>query len=349
MATAAQMSRRQDSHVIVALRADASVQQGTGHVMRCLTLAEALAAAGHEVHLVTAGIEIPWLRNAVDSSPVLVHRCARDTSGEPVIRALGATWIVVDSYRIEPDAIAVLRELAPVLAIVDGTDRGIAADIYLEQNLGAETRFEPSARGAIVLAGSRFALIRKQVIGVRAPEPWRISGTPEVLSFMGGTDPTAASVPAAAALAPIVAKSAAALRLIAPSSLHDRIRMATRGERGVSVIGTTTDLPSEFARADVVVSAAGTSAWELAALGMPSVLLAVADNQLQSLSAATEMGIALGVNALDPSTEPFLLVAQHVRALLASEDLRRSLSHAALAAFDGLGAARVVDTMVRLR
>ncbi len=324
----------------VALRADAGFRDGTGHVMRVLTLAEALQGRGHEPHLVGADIDVPWLARQVADAGIPVHRVPRATLAADVIAGLDADRVVVDSYTIPADDIGSLDARIPVLAVIDGDTRGIPASLYLDQNLGADER-PPAVDPRRMLRGSSFALIRRDILVQRRRDPWRLPAIPRIVAFLGGTDPTGGSEAVAAALAGL--GSLARTTMIVPDAQAAGVRAALGP--GGEVLGPTTELPALLGSADVIVSAAGSSAWEACALAIPSVFIAVVDNQQESLGAAVAHGAALGIDA---TTEPTAITARlegMVRQLIEDEALRRSLSDAAGRAFDGRGAERVADAL----
>ncbi len=324
----------------ILLRADGGAEQGTGHVMRCLTLGEELQRRGHELQLMTAEIDVDWLRQTVERSEMTVHRCAPDSLPQDEILAIAPDWVVIDSYRIPSSLVSSLDQNVPVLAVVDGDARNITATLYLDQNLGADDRLNRMPFPERFLAGSSFALVRSAILDARRDEPWRVRGArTRVLCFMGGSDPTAASVGVARSLA----GQKLLLTIIAPETEHDELRSIAQGEEW-RILAPTPKLPSLFAEADIVISAAGTSAWDLCTLGIPSVLIAVVENQQPSLCAAVEHGLALGLDVVDDRS---LLagVRDEVHRLISDESLRHELSGAARRAFDGNGAARVAERM----
>lgn len=328
----------------VVFRADAGVLQGTGHVMRCLTLAEELGARGHETHLLLGGKAPAWLLEKIGASSVILHPCTADILEQDSILSLRPDWVVVDSYRIDATEISRLNPLLPVLAIVDGDARGIEATLYLDQNLGAEAHIPMAIGRTRFLAGSGFALIRSEVLEQRRRAPWEpVHARPSVLSFMGGTDPTLASSNVVAAL--IAVRELIDLTVVAPISQHSTILDEWGSEAGLTLLAPTPDLPALFGKADIVVSAAGTSAWDICSLGVPSVLIAVVSNQTHSLEAAVSSGIALGVDAVSDSRAIGARLPGLVRQLLDDVDLRRMLSEHCLKIFDGNGASRVVDAL----
>lgn len=326
----------------VILRADAGVTQGTGHVMRLLTLSEALREAGHDQVLMTAGIDVPWLADAVAASGLDMVPAGRDRLDSELLGPFDPDWIVVDSYQIPPAQITAAAARHPLLLFADGLTRGARATMLLDQNLGAEERPLGDAGGALQLRGSRYALVRSDFTSrvPAAPEHVR-HDPPRVVVVLGGTDADDRTVEIARACAPL--GGAAAFTFVAQTRQHDTLA-AIGGTAGWRILPPTPELPALLAGADVVVSAAGTTAWDVCTLGIPTVLLAVVDNQQESVAAATSAGVALGADIVGRPLDAAWL-ARSLSSLLADHALRARLVAACRAHFDGQGARRVAAAL----
>jgi spore coat polysaccharide biosynthesis predicted glycosyltransferase SpsG len=166
---------------------------------------------------------------------------------------------------------------------------------------------------------------------------------PRVIAFMGGTDPGGVMVPVAESIAG--AAPDIELTAITTEPLVDAVRLALSELPGATVMPPTRDLPALLGSADVVVSAAGTSAWDVCAIGRPAVLVAVAGNQVESLSRAVDDGLALGVDGTIPGGAR--RVGALLTDLLSDSGLRGRLVARSLETFDGAGKHRVVDALER--
>jgi len=325
--------------VRVVVRADASAAQGAGHVMRCLTLAEELSGRGHEVLLAVSVEGIPWLSERVAAAgleSVPATAGAVDVVG---LSALKPDWVVIDLPSVDVHSASDLAARLPVLLITDGQPPAVQAALFLEQNLGAEVAAPPTGT---LLAGPRYALVRRAIRDRRRPDPWNIVGVPRVLAVMGGTDPTGAIVEVARRLAGVDAAFEATV--VTTDGHRAAVDAALAGRAHVTVASPSGGLDGLLADADVVVCAGGTSLWDVATLGIPVIALAVVENQRASVRGAVAAGIALGVDAAeDPSA--FDAVGGQLERLLTVEVLRRDLSERAAELFDGLGPSRVADAM----
>jgi UDP-2,4-diacetamido-2,4,6-trideoxy-beta-L-altropyranose hydrolase len=288
---------------LLAVRADGGPGVGSGHVARGLALAEEWIRQGGDALLVTAAPPEPW--------------GARWEAAGAAVRAPGpvdgpVAWWVADGYALDPADRALPGAL--VLTIDDhdtaGTG-GAGADLVLDQAPGARAGTYPHAGGHLL--GPRHALIRADVQarrGTRAGDP---PGPPRVVVAIGG--------------APSDAVRAVVAGLVAHPALAGV---------AVEVLDGTQDAAAAFAAATVVVSAAGSTTWELCALGVPAVLTAVAPNQEPLATAVAEAGAAVVARA-DAGA-----LADAASALLADPARRAALAAAGPALVDGLGTRRVV-------
>ncbi|MBX3193979.1 MAG: hypothetical protein KF727_02620 [Microbacteriaceae bacterium] len=307
----------------IVLRADAGAHRGTGHVMRALALGEELALRGHDAVLAGSLGDVAWLAERVDASPVRHVESPSDELDEAVFE--GADRAVIDSYLIDADAIGALGRTLPVLAVVDGGDRGIDAALYLDPTPGAAVA-EPS--GSNRLTGARYVLVRREVLALRRETPRPIDPHPRIVVFMGGTDPTGALEPVTDSIA----------RAIPDAELVPVGALAFPG-----AIAPTPDLPRLLADADLVVCAAGTSAWDVCTLGVPAVLVAVAENQRPGLAFARDAGLAGAVDG-----DRLDAVGAEAALALGDDTLRAARFARCRELFDGRGAERVADALLGL-
>ena len=237
----------------------------------------------------------------------------------------------------------------PTLAIVDGELRGAEADLYVDQNLGSELDRPELPAGAVRLAGLDYVLMRDEVLAHRPDaEPDRRTARerPEVFAFFGGTDAYGAGPPVVRALAgtglafdaTVVAPRPELADAIAAVPLAD-------GQR-VEVIGPTSRLAETVANADLVISASGTSTWELMCLGATAGLVCVVDNQVMGYERAVATGAAAGVGVLSELRADPATATEVLGELLTDSDERLRLARAGWRLVDGLGRRRVVDALL---
>lgn len=342
---------------LVVVLCDAGPRLGVGHVMRCLALAEELVARGVAVTLIADLAEVPWVADQVRRQGVEVLPPVGD---DPVaarielVRALAPSAVVVDSYLLPSRFYDILYAAGAthgwrVLALVDGDPADRVADLYLDQNIGAERDDWPIPDFARRLAGLDYALLRGEVTAHRpdSPRADRADDTgavPRVLAFFGGTDAYAVAPRAVDLLVATGVRWEATVVAATPTIRAALDGVATAPGQRLTVIEPTDDLPARVAAADVVVSAAGTSSWELLCLAAASAFVCVADNQRVSYRRIVEEGLGVGLGTVaDLAGGP---ACAALTALLIDPDRRASLRRAAWSRVDGRGRSRVADALL---
>ncbi|MEU8083122.1 spore coat protein [Micromonospora sp. NPDC049101] len=353
----------------IGLRCDAGPRRGVGHLVRCLALAEEFLARGAHVAVFGTVEQLAWATTELAARGIPLHP-GPESPAELVEAAHRHELdvMVLDSYELDPAGAGALRAAGVfTLAIIDGDSRGQAADLYLDQNFGAELTSpgpgaEPPGRdvgaGARLpgrlLAGSRYALLRDSVISARPPvaPPATTVSRPRVLAFFGGTD----AVGAAPLLTRVLVATGHPMDLtviVGRPELEAEVEDIAPG-RGqiIRPIPPTTSLPTLITEADLVVSAAGTSTWELCCLGAPAALVCVVDNQRESYTRVVRHGLAAGLGELPELTTGGVAgraaratAARTLHGLLSAPQRRATLAAQAWSTVDGQGRARVVDAV----
>ena len=296
----------------VVFRVDASVSIGTGHLARCLTLARMLASRGHEVAMVSRdlpGSGLDRLELGLHVSPLEVSWPDGDVErvlsadfqiadAEATCRALGneVDWVVVDSYGLSATWERRAREFSVGVAIIDDlANRTHDCDLLLDQNRSpedAEAYAGLVPGGCEVLTGPRWALLRPEFATAKPRARVRDSGISRILVFLGGADASDRTSVVLRALEPIVAGGGVGVDVVlGPANPHraEVERLAARIE-GVRVSIDVADMAERVLAADLAIGAAGTATWERVHLGLPAVLLVVAENQREVASVAEAAG-----------------------------------------------------------
>ncbi|MGC4810934.1 PseG/SpsG family protein [Micromonospora sp. DT228] len=351
----------------VGLRCDASPRRGVGHLVRCLALAEEFLARGAHVAVFGTVERLPWATAELTARGIPLHP-GPDSPAELVeaARRHHLDVLVLDSYELDPAGAGALRAAGVfTLAVIDGDSRGQVADLYLDQNFGAElpglgSAPEPPGLPGLpglpgrLLAGSDYALLRDSVISARpaAPPPATAVSRPRVLAFFGGTD----AVGAAPVLTRVLVATGHPMDLtviVGRPEIEAEVEDVAPG-RGqiIRPAPPTSTLPDLITEADLVVSAAGTSTWELCCLGAPAALVCVVDNQRESYTRVVRHGLAAGLGELPELTAAGVAgraaraaAARTLLGLLSSPQRRATLAARAWSTVDGRGRSRVVDAV----
>lgn len=331
------------SRLHVVLRADAGSSTGIGHLMRSITLGEALVERDVETVLVSSSPPPALVQRAVDrgvavttiTDPLAVRDIAEH---EPDL-------VVVDGYHLGPLLAGLTVAGLPHGVIDDNAELPTeGASLVLNQNLHASAAMYPSRRAdRRLLLGARYALLRSDVIRLapRAAQPH----ASRVLVAIGGSDPLGLT---GAVAAELLRGGLEVWVGVGPANPQHSGLHALAGTNDGHLHVDRGDLLEGYAWADLAVVGAGTTLWEVGYLGLPSVAVVVADNQVNGASAAAARGFVDVVDAR--ATEAMVAtvgaLGARCRTLAADVERRRAMAEAGRVLFDGLGAGRAADEII---
>jgi UDP-2,4-diacetamido-2,4,6-trideoxy-beta-L-altropyranose hydrolase len=352
-----------------AFRVDASAQIGTGHLVRCLTLADHLRGSGMET-LFVCRAPSPLLADQVTSrghglamlpsaaAPLvlaasdLAHASwlgvpqAQDARESLAALQGGADLLVVDHYGIDQRWERQARGVTGVLLVIDDlADRSHDCDLLLDQNpVGGSDRYDslvPS--GCEMLIGPGFALLRPEFAAapVRTPHAGR-----RLNIFLGGADPHGGTLLALDAIAPLCGAGFAADVVAGGANPHlPAIRAACAALSRVTLHVQVGDMARLFEAADLGIGAGGSATLERCNRGLPQILTSFADNQRPASQAYAQAGVALDVGAMNKLSPVSLREA--IVALLADPDRLSQMGERGRQLVDGKGTQRVAECLAQ--
>lgn len=347
----------------VGVRVDASARMGTGHLRRCLSLARALIVCGATIRFVTRPLGVKSTAMIAEkgfaNSVLLPEPEAAEIEDAAIPRAAWAQvpverdaaqtvaalaqfapdWVVVDSYGFDARWHDAVRDGlgARIAQIDDVADRTIAPDLLIDHNHAGDHAAKYAgtlARAAKILGGPRFALL-----GPRFAEAPRYQFNKSVRSvgiFMGGVDAGGHSSTVLACLRDCGFAGTVEIVTTSANPNLASLRKAVAADSDASLSLDLPDLATFFARHDIQVGAGGGASWERCCIGVPTLLVIVAENQL----AVAPQLAAEGIVALAEAPMRAMLVAA-LEELLQNPDKRRELARKSGELVDGRGAARV--------
>ncbi|MGY0554822.1 UDP-2,4-diacetamido-2,4,6-trideoxy-beta-L-altropyranose hydrolase [Vreelandella titanicae] len=332
----------------IVFRVDASLEIGTGHVMRCLTLAQALRHIGAECHFVCRehrGNLIDFIK----TQDFIVHRLpmpddgSKSLSSEEInepshahwlgvswqtdaeacrayIEALSPDWLVVDHYAIDSRWEAfVCPHNTRLLVIDDLADRKHLSDMLLDQNLGREAEdymaLVPMCCRSFI--GSEFALLRPEFAQWRDVSLARRCQSMELrklLISLGGVDKDNVTGQVLEALKhcdlPDGCKISVIMGATAPWLNEVKVQASTL-PWPTEVVVNVSDMARRMSEADLAIGAAGSTSWERCCLGLPTLMLVLADNQRAIAEALNRAGAAVFLDSVNTRD-----ISRNVNALL---------------------------------
>ena len=275
---------------VAVLRADASSSIGVGHVMRSLSLGEALIDEGFGVELVSFELA-PSLQSLAISCGIEVVElsCApRSSEDAQFVLTRNADTVVVDGYEFSREFFAALELSDTPFAVIDDNAETNAKspNAVINQNPHASAPMYAHLHGnPKLLLGLQYAMVRKEVREVAAMNLPTHEG--EVFVAMGGADFLGLTAPIVEALV----ETGLQIRVAVGHANTQRERIQKLADQhGHVTLIEQHEYVSSLASAHVAVLAAGSSLWEACAVGTPSIGLVVADNQIASANAAAKLG-----------------------------------------------------------
>lgn len=357
----------------VAFRTDASRTIGTGHVVRCMTLADALRVRGasaifvcreHEGHLCDLIEErgftvnrLPAAGGGAQSENSPTHAGWLGASWEEdaeqtraAIETLGAKpdWLVVDHYALDRRWESRLRAcVGRVMAIDDLADRAHDCDLLLDQNLAGEmhSRYAgkiPAAR--VALLGPEYALLQPVYAELHDRARRRAGPVRRIFMFFSGVDGGNVVCRALAAFLRLDRPDIEVDVVIGAGDPHEKtLRLQAQGHGNIHLHGRLPTLAPLMARADLAIGASGTASWERLCLGLPALVVTLAENQRAVADEMNRRGLIRWLGHRDEVTESVFFQELNE---LARQGMDEDWSARCLATVDGRGVKRVCAALI---
>lgn len=333
-------------------RADASAKIGFGHAVRIGTLLEAWTEVGGRALLVGRGIAGSSLAARLSTARVELKQPEGEGAREEAAallreaRALPAAAVAIDGYDFDAGYHRALAARLPLLALDDLAAQPVVADVVVNQNLDfAVARYGELQPGQRVLAGGPYVLLRRglrELLGAR----FATGARSRVVIALGGSDPLALSGPIAeAALAALPeVEVTVVVGPGVPAARREQLLTLSCTHSRLHVVVDPPELGTVLLGADALICGAGVTAWEALALGVPTVLLSVADNQRVVVAPLLARGAALDAGWADAAAPR--RAVELAKRLLSNAALRDELANAGRGLIDGRGVWRVIDALL---
>ncbi len=281
------MQGHNTTHLII--RSDASPTMGTGHVMRCLALAQ--WAMKLSIPCTIMGrFQVPWVRTKLEGENIdyiaLSGKIPKEENPKELLQNLSSapkgSWLVLDGYHFTLKCQEAVRKSGYKLLIIDDYAHlpKYSCDILLNQNIGAKDLVYNGDIGQKCL-GLEYVLLRQEFIEARTQAEKRVyPETPQnILLTLGGGD-FSIHLNKIAHLFAIPEMRGLNLRIIAGAMNEDNIKQILKDcLANIEILHSVHDMPALFLSTDLCISAGGSTCWELCCLGVPFLTVEVAENQ----------------------------------------------------------------------
>jgi len=355
-------------------RVDASIQIGNGHVLRCLTLAKNLRSRGQDCificrpHLgnlkamiAEAGFEVvllPAVASSIDEPFDPYQNWIGDSWENDIHQTIDLVkhrqvdWIVIDHYGIESKWEEVAKKvlLANLMVIDDLADNLHNCTLLLDQTFArnADEYIHLVPNNCELLLGSQFALLRDDFNRVRIDSIQRRKNFElrNILVSMGGVDGSNVTQRVLNALSNLKLELSVKVILGSNSPWINQVQKFIELKNpSMELLIDVKNMAELMLESDLIIGAAGTTSWERCCLGVPSIVIQLAENQRNILRVLSDHRAIISIKGVDIEDE----IVKQVTLLKKNPKIADELSSNALDLVDGLGSNRVVDALLRVR
>ncbi len=334
------------------IRVDASTEIGTGHVMRCLALAQAWQDADGQVIFLMA-TEAPDFKTRLKAEgmeviylPIQIGSAEDAEETAKLARQFNANWVVVDGYHFGAKYQEIIKESELKLLFIDdyGHAKQYHADIILNQNIHADEELYSNRQPYTqLLLGTSYTLLRREFWQWREWQRSLSLIATKLLVTLGGADPDNVTLKVIQGLQQVEVEGLEAIVVVGGSNPHyEQLRSASQESRfPIQLKRNVTNMPELMAWADVAITAAGSTSWELAFMGLPSIFLILADNQRLIAEKLGAMGVVVNLGSHENVSS--VQIASEVAQLMIATERREKMTRCSQELVDGQGSSRVLS------
>ena len=345
----------------IAFRVDSSPNIGMGHLMRCLTLANGISRHGFECYFIARdfigngakrveeskfGLELLSIEGLQLDDTWLGVPYDKDVADTiRVIDQRPIDWLIVDHYNIDHQWEEAIRARFPdlkIMVIDDLVDRKHDCDFLLDQTFGRtyEEYEKLIPKNARVCLGTEHALLRPEFRTLRDQKESLKRKDCHILVTLGGGDNFHPIQVIGEALKSLGARHEFSATVITGDTPEVLLSDYKSLDQDVTLISFSSQMPVEMAKADFVIGAGGGTSWERCCMGLPTVVLTIADNQIEiaRILHDKKAGISVKTNVDE--------IALAVEKMLTDVELRNEMSANAAMLCDGEGVDRVVQEII---
>ena len=339
----------------VIIRADANSNIGQGHVMRCLSLCDAFKDKGHECLFVCAkdtpmdfimnrGYDVYYLTtsyNRMDDELALLER---------IIAEEKADLLIIDSYYVTHDYFEALGKVIKTVYLDDvyefayNVDCLVNYNVYADEEKYKEMYVTEKVKTPEMIIGPTYAPLRKEFSERNIKE---INEIKNIMISVGGADPLHLAYGFALGFSEDEFFKDKNINMILGKMEPDidKIKSICEATKNISYFVNVKDMKEKIEEADIVISAAGSTQYEICACGKPCICFSMADNQVPGGEKFGELGAFIYAGDARDNECFFYDVLNAVKRIAADSALAKEMSRKASEIADGHGAERIVKEL----
>jgi UDP-2,4-diacetamido-2,4,6-trideoxy-beta-L-altropyranose hydrolase len=340
------------------IRADAGFKIGAGHVMRCIALAQAWQDRGGTVTFIShcdgealrERIQIEGFRfisldlvcpDSYDLMNTLSILKNESADQKP--------WLVLDGYHFTPEYQNAIRDEGILLLVIDDMNHLpiYHADILLNQNIHAPDLNYHCDEDTTLLLGPSYVLLRREFLKYRDFKRQIPDRAKNILVTIGGADPDNVTLKVIEALKHLGEPDNSVRIIVGPANPHqESLRNALAAVYfEVELLVNPPNMPELIAWADMAVSAGGSTCWELAFMGVPSIVLILAENQAAVAEYLVNNKTIVNIGRIAEISEEH--ISHSCKSLIHDNIRRKYLSEQSRMLISAQGASLIIESIHR--
>ncbi len=336
------------------IRTDANSKIGIGHFMRCLALAQTWKKHGGKVTFIGA-YEDAFILNRItkegfklisieDSYP---NPFDLEITNKTINNSYSkSNCIVLDGYHFDSDYQTTIKNNNNQVLVIDDSAhmKHYVADIILNQNINAKKLTYSCELETTFLLGTDYVLLRNEFLSYKNWKRETPKIAKKILVSLGGSNNNNMTMKVLGALDQINIVGLELKVVIGPGNqhLHTLIKIANNSKHRIDLLQNVSNMPDLMAWADMAISAAGSTCWELAYFGLPAILIITSTNQIMNLEFLEHFGAVTFINNRMNISKN--MISSKVHQLIIDNELRKTMSFKGKLLVDGIGSQRVVKT-----
>lgn len=345
----------------IVFRVDASKKIGAGHLMRCIALATEIMKANIEIFFLTRNIPKSYLNLLSETGISCFELCSRSedlyddqwlgvSQGEDanecmsILERLDCDLLVIDHYGLDHEWELNMRPFTKKILVIDDlANRLHDCDFLLDQNYYVDMRKRYSCKVSTectLLLGPEFALLKKEFREMHRNITLRRS-IKTILVSLGGVDANNFTTTTLLAIAKFGLDKFLVDVVIGTEHPFPELIVSMCEKFKFNIHIQTGEMAKLMARADLAIGASGTTTWERCCMGLPSILVTLAENQVKIARDIHAYGAAIYIGSeKDVSVNQMF---EAIGSINTGHHKISKLSKAAYALVDGMGTVRVID------
>ncbi len=348
-----------EHHPLVYIRTDGNETIATGHLMRCLSIARALAKRGARTAFILSDsvsssiLHHMLMPEEISQSVYSIIQLQTDYRNpdneislmQGILSSHNVSCLLVDSYFVSQKYLSAMSQICRTAYMDDLQAFDYPVDIAVNYDIIVDRDFYKSA--GLVLAGGAYAPLREQ-FSLHPYHPW--DQVQDILISTGGTDPFNI---AGGLLGRMISsdfwKDVSFHVLTGPLHVHkSELQSMARQEKRIHLHEGISEMASLMAECDLAFSAGGTTLYELCAVGVPSVSYSMADNQVPGVKAFDQAGLIPWIGDIRNNPSFYDTALEKLVSMVLDPAGRREQSLRMRMAVDGAGADRIASSLIRI-